>query len=98
MNYDYELNVPVDRDGKEISIRIKEIPYSVYKAAKPHFKDNAEKAIMIILNDVTIPEDKEKLKVFNGDNLVALLAVENLLSELIVPIGGAIKKNSKSTK
>lgn len=97
-NYDHELVVPIDRNGGSETIRIKDIPYSVYKAARPHFSENPDKAIMIILSSVTIQEDKPKLKIFEGDNLIVMRSVEDLISQLITPVQGEIKKNSSSTK
>lgn len=98
-NYDYELTYAVDREGNTETIELTEIPYDIYKAAQPHFTNNADKALRLIINDIA--EDKGKviaLKHIDNKNLIAIQSMETGLSQMIAPIPGELKKKSKSSQ
>lgn len=98
-NYDYEIEYAIDREGSTETLLLNDIPYDIFKAAKPHFIDSPEKALRLIINDVA--DDKGKvtaLKHLSDQNLVAIQSLESGIAGMVTAIPAQIKKKSKVQK
>lgn len=93
-NYDWSMTVWLDREQKEyITIRGIKIGFSVYKAVKPYFSADPDKALRILVNDVVINEDKQKaLDVLDSDNFEGISSMESGFATFVSPMPAEVKK------
>jgi len=91
--YIYDIAYQVDREGKEEVLTLKEIPYSIYKAAKASFIDNPEKSMQIIVSECADEKSKSRvLEHLMSDNFVVISSLESGIAKLISPIPATLKK------
>lgn len=92
-NPTFEITYATDRDGGTEVLELSEIPYPVYKAAKPSFDDHVEKALRIIIGACATDETKVKaIGHLDNDNLTAILSIETGVARLVNAIAADVKK------
>ena len=98
-SFDHIAEIAVNHEGETEAVRIKEIPYSIYKAARPLLKDNPDKAISLFVKNCVVKEDQAKCnKWIQEDKLVPVMSLEEAFGQLLMPMDTLVKKNLKNTK
>lgn len=91
IEYDYDFSI--NKDGKEINIRVKEIDLDLFKAVRPLLKDDKTEEALNMLKNAVVAEDRDiYVQLLEERDLKMMLALENGFAQILGSYSIEVKK------